>query len=116
MGASTTVERKSDRELVVTRTVDGPARLVFQAWADPALFRQWWVPASFGLTLVSYEADVRTGGGYRLVMSHPAAEQRDRRADDRLQCVEAHRGHGRLRRVRHDRQDLSHPGPMCGGK
>ena len=71
----TTVERTSDLELVVTRTVDGPARLVFEAWARPELFQRWWVPKSFGVTLISYEADVRTGGGYRLVMGHPSSEQ-----------------------------------------
>ncbi|MGU3537639.1 SRPBCC domain-containing protein [Methylobacterium sp. A54F] len=73
--AGTTVERVSDRELVVTRTVAGPARLVFQAWADPALFRQWWVPKSSGLTLISFEADMRTGGTYRLVMGHPSSAE-----------------------------------------
>ncbi|HEV2531662.1 SRPBCC family protein [Phenylobacterium sp.] len=71
----TTVERTSDLELVVTRTVDGPARLVFEAWAKPDLFQRWWAPKSFGVTLISYEADVRTGGGYRLVMGHPSSEQ-----------------------------------------
>ena len=73
--ARTTVERTSDRELVVTRTVDGPARLVFEAWTKPELFQRWWAPKSFGLTLISYEADVRTGGAYRLVMGHPSFEQ-----------------------------------------
>lgn len=73
--APTTVERTSDRELVVTRTINGPARIVFEAWARPELFQRWWVPQSFGLSLISYEADVRTGGGYRLVMAHPASEQ-----------------------------------------
>ena len=63
----TTVERKSERELVVTRTVNGPARIVFEAWAKPELFQRWWVPKSFGLSLVSCEMDVRTGGQYRLV-------------------------------------------------
>jgi uncharacterized protein YndB with AHSA1/START domain len=71
----TTVERTSDRELVVTRTVDGPARLVFEAWTRPDLFQRWWAPQSFGLSLISYEADVRTGGAYRLVMGHPSSEQ-----------------------------------------
>jgi uncharacterized protein YndB with AHSA1/START domain len=66
----TTVERKSERELVVTRTINGPARIVFEAWTKPELFRQWWVPKSFGLTLLSCEADVRVGGRYRLVFSH----------------------------------------------
>jgi uncharacterized protein YndB with AHSA1/START domain len=73
--ARTTVERTSERELVVTRTVNGPARLVFEAWTRPDLFPRWWAPKSFGLSIISYEADVRTGGGYRLVMRHPAAEQ-----------------------------------------
>ncbi len=63
----TTVQKKSDREVVVTRTFDAPARLVFEAWARPALFRKWWVPRSMGMTLRSCEMDVRTGGKYRLV-------------------------------------------------
>jgi len=62
----TTVERKSDRELVVTRTFNGPAHLVFEAWSKPELFKRWWVPKSMGMTLRSCEMDVRTGGKYRL--------------------------------------------------
>src|SRR4051812_42561288 len=62
----TKVERKSDRELVLTRTFDGPARLVFEAWSKPELFKRWWVPKSMGMTLKSCEMDVRTGGTYRL--------------------------------------------------
>jgi uncharacterized protein YndB with AHSA1/START domain len=65
----TTVERTSGREVVVTRTFNGPARLVFEAWTRPDLFRQWWVPKSMGMTLLSCEMDVRTGGGYRLVFA-----------------------------------------------
>ena len=66
----TGVERKSERELVVTRTVNAPARLVFEAWTRPELFRRWWVPKSYGLTLLSCEMDVRVGGQYRLVFRH----------------------------------------------
>jgi uncharacterized protein YndB with AHSA1/START domain len=62
----TTVQRKSDRELVVTRTFDAPARLVFEAWSRPELFKKWWVPKSMGMTLRSCEMDVCTGGKYRL--------------------------------------------------
>jgi uncharacterized protein YndB with AHSA1/START domain len=62
----TTVERRSDRELVVTRSFDAPARLVFEAWSTPELFQRWWVPRSMGMQLVSCEMDVRTGGEYRL--------------------------------------------------
>lgn len=67
---ATVAERTSDRELVVTRTVNGPARLVFEAWTKAELFRRWWVPKSFGLTLLSCEMDARVGGGYKLVFSH----------------------------------------------
>ena len=62
----TTVERTSDRELVVTRTFDAPARIVFEAWTRPELFKQWWAPKSLGMFLRSCEMDVRTGGRYRL--------------------------------------------------
>lgn len=71
----TTAERTSERELVVTRTFNAPAHIVFEAWTRPELFKRWWVPASFGLSLLSCEMDVRVGGTYRLVFSHPAAEQ-----------------------------------------
>jgi uncharacterized protein YndB with AHSA1/START domain len=62
----TTVERKSERELVVTRTFNGPPRIVFEAWTRPELFRRWWVPKSLGMSLRSCEMDVRVGGKYRL--------------------------------------------------
>lgn len=71
----TTVERTGDRELVVTRTFNGPAHAVFNAWTNPDLFMRWWTPKSFGITFVSCELDVRTGGSYRLVLSHPAAPE-----------------------------------------
>ena len=66
MESIATVERKSERELVVTRTVNGPARIVFEAWTKPELFKQWWVPKSMGMSLRSCEMDVRVGGKYRL--------------------------------------------------
>ena len=61
----TTVERRSDRELVVTRWFAAPARLVFEAWSNPELVRRWWAPKSMGMTLHDCEMDVRTGGTYR---------------------------------------------------
>jgi uncharacterized protein YndB with AHSA1/START domain len=63
----TKVERKSERELVVTRTINGPARIVFEAWTNPELFKRWWVPKSAPISMLSCELDVRTGGKYRLV-------------------------------------------------
>src|SRR5258707_9746690 len=68
----TTVERKSERELVVTRTFNGPARIVFEAWTKPELLKRWWALKSFGLIIISCEADVRVGGTYRLVLRHDA--------------------------------------------
>jgi len=69
----TTVERKSERELVVTRTFNGPARIVFEAWTRPELFRRWWAPKSSGASLLSCEMDVRVGGRYRIEFGHEAS-------------------------------------------
>ena len=57
----TTVERSSEREIVVTRTFDAPVRLVFEAWTKPELFKRWWVPKSSGMTLLACELDVAPG-------------------------------------------------------
>lgn len=75
MNSRTIVERTSDRELVATRTFDGPARILFEAWTKPELIMQWWMPKSFGMSFLSCETDVRTGGSYRFVFGHPASEQ-----------------------------------------
>lgn len=66
----TQVERKSELELVVTRIVNAPAHLVWEAWTKAELFRRWWVPKSYGLNLVACEMDVRVGGQYRLAFLH----------------------------------------------
>ncbi|MBK1870169.1 SRPBCC family protein [Taklimakanibacter albus] len=70
----TTAERKSDRELVVTRTFDAPARIVYEAWTTPELFMRWWAPKSMGVPLLSCEMDVRAGGSYRLEFGHDASD------------------------------------------
>lgn len=72
--APTIVERKSDREIVVTRSFNGPARIVFEAWTRPELFKQWWAPKSLGVPLLSCEMDVRAGGTYRLEFGQAGAE------------------------------------------
>jgi uncharacterized protein YndB with AHSA1/START domain len=69
----TNVERKSERELVVTRTFNGPARIVFEAWTRPELFKRWWAPKSTGMSLLSCEMDVRVGGRYRVEFGHDAS-------------------------------------------
>ena len=73
MDSRTTIERKSERELVVTRTFNGPARIVFEAWTKPELMKLWWAPKSSGVPLLSCEMDVRVGGGYRLAFGKDAA-------------------------------------------
>ena len=70
----TTVERKSDREVVVTRTINGPARFVFEAFTRAELFKRWWVPESMAMTLLSCELDARVGGKYRLEFDVGVAE------------------------------------------
>jgi uncharacterized protein YndB with AHSA1/START domain len=69
-----TVERKSERELVVTRTFNGPARIVYEAWTKPELLKLWWAPKSTGMSLVSCEADVRVGGSYRFEFGREASK------------------------------------------
>ena len=73
MSDRTMINRKSERELVVTRTFNGPARIVFEAWTKPELMKLWWAPKSMGVPLLSCEMDVRVGGGYRLEFGHDAA-------------------------------------------
>ncbi len=71
----TTTERTSDRELVVRRTIIGPAHVVFDAWTRPELLRRWWMPESYGVSFISCDVDARAGGKYRFVFSHPEAPQ-----------------------------------------
>ena len=73
MNNPTAIERKSERELIVTRTFNGPARIVFEAWTQPELMKLWWAPRSLSVPLLSCEMDVRVGGGYRLAFGHDAA-------------------------------------------
>ena len=75
MNDRTTVERTSERELVITRTFDAPARLVFEAWTKPELLKRWWAPKSSGMSLLSCEADVRVGGSYRFEFGHGASQR-----------------------------------------
>ena len=70
-----TVERTSERELVVSRTIHGPARLVFEAWTRPELFQRWWVPKGAPISLLACELDVRVGGRYRLVFGVNGTDQ-----------------------------------------
>ena len=76
MNNHTTVERKSDREVLITRTFDAPARVVFEAWTKPELFMRWWAPKSMAVPLLSCEMDVRTGGEYRLEFGQDASNSR----------------------------------------
>ena len=70
-----TVERISERELVVRRVIQGPARLVFEAWTNPVLFQRWWVPRAAPITLLACDLDVRPGGRYRLLFGVNGTDQ-----------------------------------------
>jgi uncharacterized protein YndB with AHSA1/START domain len=70
----THANRVSDTETRVERRFDAPVERVFEAWSKPQLFRQWWLPSSFGMTMVSCDMDVRTGGTYRLEIGHPSSD------------------------------------------
>jgi uncharacterized protein YndB with AHSA1/START domain len=70
----TTLERTSDREIVVTRAFNGPPHIVFDAWTRPELVSRWWAPKSLGVSIVSCEADVRVGGRYRYVLQTRTSE------------------------------------------
>jgi len=65
MARGTTVERKSPQELLVTRTVNAPAQIVFDAWTKPELLKRWWAPRPLGVVLFECDADLRVGGTYR---------------------------------------------------
>ncbi|HZY68847.1 MAG TPA: SRPBCC family protein [Devosia sp.] len=71
----TRTDRRSERELVITRVFDGPARIVFEAWTNPELLMRWWAPKSFGIEFLSCEADVRPGGTYKFVFGHPQSAE-----------------------------------------
>jgi uncharacterized protein YndB with AHSA1/START domain len=71
----TSMERTSDKEIVITRTFRAPAHIVFDAWTKPELVRRWWAPKSRGVTLVQCDADVRPGGAYRYVLARGKAER-----------------------------------------
>jgi uncharacterized protein YndB with AHSA1/START domain len=64
----TTVERPGDAEIVMKRTFNAAPSLVFTAWTRADLVKQWWGPASHGVTISESRADVRVGGAYRYVM------------------------------------------------
>jgi uncharacterized protein YndB with AHSA1/START domain len=70
----TTVERRSDRVLVVTRTFDAPARIIYDAWTKPELLKRWWAPRSLGVKLFECESDARVGGAYRFVFGRDPSE------------------------------------------
>jgi len=64
----TSMELRDDRDVVIARTFNAPARLVYDAWTKPEFVRRWWAPRSHGVSLVVCDADIRVGGAYRYVM------------------------------------------------
>jgi uncharacterized protein YndB with AHSA1/START domain len=69
MKNETTMELKSDREIIISRTFNAPPRIVFDAWTKAEFVRRWWAPASHCVAMEACDADVRVGGKYRYVLS-----------------------------------------------
>jgi uncharacterized protein YndB with AHSA1/START domain len=70
----TTMDLQGDRAIVISRTFNGPPRIVFEAWTKAELVKRWWAPRSLGVSIVSVDADIRVGGGYRYVIAPPNGE------------------------------------------
>lgn len=71
----TTLERTTDREIVIEHTFHAPAAIVFDAWTRPEFVRRWWAPQSRGVTLVQCDAELRPGGTYRYVLARGESER-----------------------------------------
>jgi uncharacterized protein YndB with AHSA1/START domain len=63
----------ADRELVITRSYDAPAHLLFRAWSQPEHIMRWFGPEGWPVT--HCEMDFRVGGTYRFAMTGPDGEQ-----------------------------------------
>jgi uncharacterized protein YndB with AHSA1/START domain len=66
-------EPVAEREVVITRVFDAPARLLFTAYSTPEHVMKWFGPAGWPLTLC--EMDFRIGGHYRFAMTGPDGTQ-----------------------------------------
>lgn len=66
-------EAQNERDAIVTRVYDAPARLVYKAWADPVHLMRWFGPEGWPVTMC--EVDFRVGGRYRMAMTGPNGEQ-----------------------------------------
>ncbi|MGC4087120.1 MAG: SRPBCC family protein [Polyangiaceae bacterium] len=60
---------EAKREVVVSRLIDGPRRLVFRAYTSAEHVAHWWGPAGFSITTQSFE--FRPGGEWLFVMHGP---------------------------------------------
>jgi uncharacterized protein YndB with AHSA1/START domain len=73
MSANVASEPVVDREVIITRTYDAPARLLFVAWSKPEHLMKWFGPVGWPLTLC--EVDFRMGGRFRFAMTGPSGRQ-----------------------------------------
>jgi uncharacterized protein YndB with AHSA1/START domain len=71
----TKLELPSDRDIRIKRTIDAPARIVFECWTKPEFLRRWWAPKSRGVTLVGCDVDLKVGGAYRYVMRRDGGQE-----------------------------------------
>jgi uncharacterized protein YndB with AHSA1/START domain len=74
MGASASrAESTADREVIIEREFDVPARFLFEAWSKPEHLRKWFGPVGWPVTLC--EMDFRTGGRFRIAMTGSSGVQ-----------------------------------------
>lgn len=66
-------EPAADREVVIRRVFEAPARLLFEAYSRPEHIMRWFGPPGYPVTLC--EMDFRVGGRYRFAMTGPNGQQ-----------------------------------------
>ena len=61
--------KTADRELVISRVIDAPRELVFEAFTEIRHLSRWWGPTGFTTTTQSF--DFRVGGEWNFMMHGP---------------------------------------------
>ena len=68
-GQAATVTLPTDEQILITREFAAPKHLVYRAFTEPDLVRQWWTAKRGDMKIC--EIDLRVGGKWRYVMETP---------------------------------------------
>ncbi|WNG38231.1 SRPBCC family protein [Archangium violaceum] len=71
--AASANESIADREVVITRVFEAPARILFEAYSKPEHIKRWFGPRGWPVTLC--EMDFRKGGRFRFQMTGPNGQK-----------------------------------------